>query len=112
MCTYVSSTHSFFKKYFIYLFLERGREGKREGEKHQWGVASQAPPPFWGPGLQPRHVPRLVLNALSHTSQGSLTLLTWLSNTYLGEANQARVVVPKSGCFSKLTEKFCKKAYS
>ena len=29
-----------FKKYFIYLFLERGREGEREGEKHQCVGAS------------------------------------------------------------------------
>ena len=33
----------FFKKDFIYLSLERGREGEREGEKHQCGVASWAP---------------------------------------------------------------------
>ena len=33
-----------FFKYFIYLFLERGREGDREGEKHQCVVASCAPP--------------------------------------------------------------------
>ena len=32
-----------FKKDFIYLFLERGREGEREGEKHQCVVASHAP---------------------------------------------------------------------
>ena len=31
-------------KDFIYLFLERGKEGEREGEKHQCVVASQAPP--------------------------------------------------------------------
>ena len=29
---------------FIYLFLERGREGERKGEKHQCVVASRAPP--------------------------------------------------------------------
>ena len=29
---------------FIYLFLERGREGEREEEKHQCVVASHAPP--------------------------------------------------------------------
>ena len=29
---------------FIYLFLERGREGEREGEKHQCVVASHTPP--------------------------------------------------------------------
>ena len=31
-------------KDFTYLFLERGREGKREGEKHQCAVASHMPP--------------------------------------------------------------------
>ena len=29
---------------FIYLFLERGREGERVGEKHQCVVASHTPP--------------------------------------------------------------------
>ena len=33
-----------FFKYFIYLFLERGKEGKREGKKHQGVVVSRAPP--------------------------------------------------------------------
>ena len=33
-----------FKKYFIYLFLERGREAVREGEKHHCVVASSTPP--------------------------------------------------------------------
>ena len=28
----------------IYIFLERRREGKREGDKHQSAVASRAPP--------------------------------------------------------------------
>ena len=32
-----------FFKYFIYLFLERGREGEREGEKQQCVVASCVP---------------------------------------------------------------------
>ena len=31
-------------KDFIYLFLERGRVGEREGEKHQCVVASHVPP--------------------------------------------------------------------
>ena len=37
---------SFFKNFkeFIYLFLERGREWKREGEKHQCVVPSHAIP--------------------------------------------------------------------
>ena len=33
-----------FFKDFIYLFLERGREGEREGEKHQCVVASWVSP--------------------------------------------------------------------
>ena len=48
----------YFFKDFIYLFLERGREGEREGEKHQCVVASHMDPtrdltcnPGMGPGL-------------------------------------------------------------
>ena len=33
-----------FFKDFIYLFLERGREGERKGEKHQCVVASHVAP--------------------------------------------------------------------
>ena len=33
----------FYLKKFIYLFLERGREGEKEGEKHQSVVASHEP---------------------------------------------------------------------
>ena len=32
-----------FFKYFIYLFLERGKEGEREGEEHQCVVTSCVP---------------------------------------------------------------------
>ena len=52
------------KKDFIYLFLERGREGEREGEKPQCVVASHIPPtgdlacspgmcPHWETNLRP-----------------------------------------------------------
>ena len=70
-----------FKKDFTYLFLERGGEREKEGEKHQCMAVSYAAP-HWGPGLQLRHVSstgnetsnplvcRLALNPLSHTSQG------------------------------------------
>ena len=34
----------YFLKDFIYLFLERGREGEREAEEHQSVVAFQVPP--------------------------------------------------------------------
>ena len=40
---YSKADDAFFKKDFIYLFLEMGREGESEGEKHQCVVASQAP---------------------------------------------------------------------
>ena len=46
----------YFLKDFIYLFLGRGREGEREGEKHQCVVDSCAPPtgdPAHNPGMHP-----------------------------------------------------------
>ena len=45
-----------FLKYFIYLCLERGREGEREGEKHQCAVVSHSTPTgdlAHNPGLCP-----------------------------------------------------------
>ena len=47
----------YFKRFYLFVFRERGREREREGEKH-YVVASHAPP-HWGPALQPRHVPWL-----------------------------------------------------
>ena len=45
----------YFFKDFIYLFLERGREGERgKGMSMCGGLLSAIP--HWGPGLQPRHV--------------------------------------------------------
>ena len=52
----IRSSGLFFKD-FIYLFLEKRREGEREGEKHQCVVASRTPPT--GPGRQSGHVPGL-----------------------------------------------------
>ena len=43
---------------FIYYFLERGEGGRKRGrETSLCGCLSQAL--GWGPGPQPRHVPRL-----------------------------------------------------
>ena len=42
----------YFFKDFIYLFLERG-DGKEKGPS-MCGCLSHTP--YWGPGLQPRHV--------------------------------------------------------
>ena len=49
----MTSYFLFFKKDFMYLFLEKGREGERE--TLMCGCLSCAP--YWGPGWQPRHVP-------------------------------------------------------
>ena len=43
----------FFFKDFIYFFLERGRKGQREGEKHQCVVASHMPLLGTWPATQP-----------------------------------------------------------
>ena len=51
------SIHFLFKKiFYLFIFRERGREGEREGEKHQCVVASRTTP-TGGHGLQPRPVP-------------------------------------------------------
>ena len=39
---YICTPVSFFSRF--YLFLERGEEKEKEGEKHQYVVASHAPP--------------------------------------------------------------------
>ena len=67
-------------KDFIYLFLERGRVGEREGEKHQCVVASHVPPTrdltrnqacvLTGNQTSNPLIHRPALNPLSHTSQG------------------------------------------
>ena len=74
----------YFKKKIIYLFLERGREGDKEGEKHPCVVASCMPPtqdlarnpgmcPDWESNGDPL-IHRPALNLLSHSSQGCYTL--------------------------------------
>ena len=48
----------YFFNLYLFIFSQRGREGEREGEKHQCLVAS-CKPHTGKPGLQPRHVPQL-----------------------------------------------------
>ena len=71
-----------FLRFYLFIFRERGREGEREGEKHQCVVASHTFPTgdlavnpgmcpelesnWWPFGSQP------MLNPLSYTSQGSI----------------------------------------
>ena len=83
-CKIPLKCHFFFiilKRFYLLIFRERGREGEREGEKHQCAVASPMPPtgdlahkpgmcPDWESTSDPL-VCRPVLNPLSHTSQDS-----------------------------------------
>ena len=46
----------FFKRFYLFNFLERGREGERDEEKHQCAVASHVSPTgdlAWHPGTCP-----------------------------------------------------------
>ena len=53
----------FFKDSIYLLFREGGKEGEREGEKHQCVIASHSP--YWGSGLQHRHVPWLRMESVT-----------------------------------------------
>ena len=35
----------FLKRFYLFIFRQKGREGERKGEKHQWVVASHVPSP-------------------------------------------------------------------
>ena len=51
-----SILYKFFRRHFIYFFRQRGRKGRREGQKHQCVVASHVPPTgdlACNPGLCP-----------------------------------------------------------
>ena len=70
----------FSKRFYLFLVRERGRERETEGEKHQCVVASHAPPTgdpvcnpgcaLMGNGIADPLLRNLVLNPLSHASQG------------------------------------------
>ena len=72
----------FLKRFYLFIFREKGREGETEGEKHQHVVASHVPltgdlacnPAYALTGNQTSDtlVFRLELNPLSNTSQGVL----------------------------------------
>ena len=47
-------TKFFFFLRSLFIFRERGREGERERNINVWLPLAH---PYWGPGLQPRHVP-------------------------------------------------------
>ena len=88
-------SHHFLKIFIdLFIFRERGREGEREGEKHQCVVAFCMPPHHWGSGLKPWHVPWLGIKPVTlwFTGQHSIHWATpagVLSHHYnIGNAEQ------------------------
>ena len=82
----------FFKILFIYLFLEKRREGERKGERHQCVVVSRGPLGTWpttqacaltGNQTSDPLLLRPALNSLSHTSQGLFCFLKKINIKYL-----------------------------
>ena len=81
----------FFKRLYSFTFRERGREGEREGEKHQCVVVSCSFPTGDLPTTQAYAltgnqagdplVRRPALNPLSHTSQGKRQILRTRNST-------------------------------
>ena len=58
----------YLKILFIHFLRERGREGERGRETLVCGCLSHAP--YWGPGPQPRHVPRLGIEPVTFQFTG------------------------------------------
>ena len=56
-CSYLYCLFYFFLRFFIYVFLER-RELREKKRKISMSACLSCAP-YWGPGLQPRHVPWL-----------------------------------------------------
>ena len=84
-CSFIlSCNYNFFKRFYLFIFRQKGREGEREGEKHQCVVASHVAPTRdlarnpgtcpdqesnrRPPGSQPALIP------LSYTSQGAIII--------------------------------------
>ena len=75
----------FFKRFYLFIFRQKGRVGEREGEKHQCVVISRVPPagdlahnPGMCPDWESNQLPfgfQAGINPLSHTSHGKLCTL-------------------------------------
>ena len=70
----------YFFKIYLFIFRERGRDGERQGEKHQFVIAFHVAPtrdPACNPGMHPdwesnqwSFGSQPTLNPLNYTSQG------------------------------------------
>ena len=110
----------FFWSFFL-IFRESRREGEREGEKHQCVLASCEPStgdlahnPGMCPdlGIEPEIswflVPRLVLNPLSHTSQGTCLFLKQTFNfTFLFRVSLPDPNLPVAEILEVMQGKLC-----
>ena len=83
----------FFKIFYLFIFRERGREGEREGEKHQCVVASHVAPtgelahnpgmcPDWESNWRP-FGSQPALNPLSYPIQDSTSFLMHIHSIYI-----------------------------
>ena len=101
-----------FFKGFIYSFLERRREGEREGEQHlcarDTSINCLLHAPNWGPGSQPRYMPWLGItvatlwftgqHSIHWATQASCRFTSWLLLSGLGQGISGNwvYVVPSS----------------
>ena len=75
-----SSWSHFFKRFYLFIFIEMGREKKTERETSMCGCLLCTP--YWGSGLPPNRtcyslVCRTMVNPLSYTSQGLFSLFNY-----------------------------------
>ena len=74
-----------------------GREGEREGEKHQCIVTYLSHTPNWGPGPQPRHVPWLGIEPVTLWFIGPCSI-HWATPARAMISNIFRAIKQRPGC--------------
>ena len=101
-CSPLNQLILFKKVFYFFIFRERGREGERDGEKHQRVVVSRAPPtgdlahnPGKCPNWESSQRPFALLSLLSHTSQCSYILIIFKSRIYRIAVNVKSVSLHK-----------------
>ena len=67
-CMFVQKTYNFLKRFYLFIFRERKGGRKRGREPSICGCLLCVP--YWGPGLQPRHVPWLGMELVTFCFAG------------------------------------------
>ena len=75
---WLKSLNYFLKIFYLFIFRKRGWEGERERETWMYGCVLCAP--YWGVGLQPRHVPWLGIKPATPWFAGRC-LIHWATPT-------------------------------